>query len=61
MTNAHPQSLARPKDTGELPDDNSIGGLKHYLLKLGGFYSRESALTRGECALAGAAPCIVHS
>ena len=48
VTNAHPQSLAVPKDTGDLPDDDSIGGWKHYLLRLGGFYSRESGLIRGE-------------
>lgn len=47
ISNAHPQSLARPIDTGELPNDESIGKVKHFLLKLGGFYSRESALSRG--------------
>lgn len=47
ISNAHPQSLARPTDTGELPDDESIGRVKHFLLRLGGFYSRDSALSRG--------------
>lgn len=51
ISNAHPQSLARTVDTGELPNDESIGKVKHFLLKLGGFYSRESALSRGSRSL----------
>jgi hypothetical protein len=47
LSNARPQSLARSIDTGELPDDESIGRVKHFLLRLGGFYSRESGLSRG--------------
>ena len=49
VSNARPQSLALPKDTGELPDSDEIGGWRHFMLKLGGFYSRESAMQRGMC------------
>lgn len=47
VSNARPQSLAVPKDTRELPDSDIIGGWRHFMLKLGGFYSRESAMQRG--------------
>ena len=54
VLNARPQSLAVSKDTGELPDSDSLGGWKHFLLKLGGFYSRESAMMRGAAPGGGA-------
>lgn len=47
VLNARPRSLALPKDTEVALEDAQIGGVTGFLLKLGGFYSKESSFIRG--------------
>lgn len=46
VLNAKPQSLAVP-NIEEFVDDAEIGAVKRFLLKIGGFYSKESSHIRG--------------